>query len=152
VSADNFNVEAFEEKLHDPEAFNEEMKLEKPILVYDEQQQFPDDESADYLEDPFQMLVRDGDNGNTLGMSARKKTYVFMLHGRKLVYWVQGEDRVGLVQDNVVARRLRVLSNESFVYLSQKDQNDPGEIKKVQIHYLTHQVTNLYTLDSHGDS
>ena len=55
---------------------------------------------------------------------------------------MQGGPPLTLVQDHVYARRLQQLTDESFVYLSDND------INRVQIHYMSHQVSTLFSLEA----
>ena len=64
-------------------------------------------------------------------MGQRQKTFAFILHFDKLIYWIQDEPmeigkKVLLAQDGVWARRLRQIDANSFAFMVKKDEEDPG--------------------------
>ena len=51
---------------------------------------------------------------------------------------------VQFIQGNIKGRRLRLASDDQFLYQVSKDKHDQGEIKMISIHYVSYQMTSVY--------
>lgn len=112
------------------------------------------DDKSEPLEDAYQLFVRD--SAITDKTNSRLKVFAFILHGPKLLYWMLDEQkpknyRVGLVHDNIVARRLQIISSHSFEFHTMSDSNKAGEIKKVQVESMTYRTSSLYKEKNIGE-
>jgi hypothetical protein len=145
LSSSNFNVEYHEKRFRAVYQDKEEMSLEigqeQLLLEYDEDVKLEKSnrDGMCLLEDPFQLIVRDSDRFSTMGF--RKRTFAFILHGRKLLFWMQNDEeanKVSIIQEDIHARRLRQISSDAFAFQVQSHKDDPGEIKKLQMHFMTY--------------